>query len=257
MINFDHTIGRSAISLFQGDCLEVMQSIPSASVDMVLCDLPYGTTQCEWDSVISPELLWQQYERIIKDRGVIVLFAVNQFAAVLACSNLPLFKYEIIWEKTSATGFLNANRQPLRAHENILVFYKNQPTYNPQKTYGHTRKTAQRRDSGSEHYGAQNGIIAYDSTERYPRSVQKFSSDKQTSNLHPTQKPVDLCEWLIRTYTNAGDIVLDNCMGSGTTGIACINTGRNFIGIEQDAEYFGIAEERILITPKQLSIGAL
>lgn len=255
--SFDSTIiGRSAISLFQGDCLELMQSIPSASVDMILCDLPYGTTQCEWDSVIPFEPLWQEYERIIKDNGAIVLFAVNQFSAVLACSNLPLFKYEIIWEKTSATGFLNASRQPLRAHENILVFYKNQPTYNPQKTLGHERKTTSRTDSGSAHYGSQNRMVAYDSTERFPRSVQQFSSDKQLSSLHPTQKPVGLCEWLIRTYTNPGDTVMDNCMGSGTTGIACINTGRNFIGMEQDAKYFSIAEERILITPKQLSIGA-
>lgn len=232
-------------NLMLGDCLELMKEIESGTVDMILCDLPYGTTCCSWDSVIPFEQLWEQYERVIKENGAIVLFAAQPFAAVLATSNLKLFRYEIIWEKPSATGFLNAKKQPLRAHENILVFYKSQPTYSPQKTFGHERKTAKRKDIGSEHYGKQVNIKSYDSTERYPRSVQVFSSDKQKQALHPTQKPVALCEYLIRTYTNEGETVLDNTMGSGTTGVACVNTGRAFIGIEQEQKYFEIAQERI------------
>lgn len=232
-------------NLMLGDCLELMKEIGSGTVDMILCDLPYGTTCCSWDAVIPFEQLWEQYERVIKENGAIVLFAAQPFAAVLATSNLKLFRYEIIWEKPSATGFLNAKKQPLRAHENILVFYKSQPTYNPQKTFGHERKTAKRKDIGSEHYGKQVNIKSYDSTERYPRSVQVFSSDKQKQALHPTQKPVALCEYLIRTYTNEGETVLDNTMGSGTTGVACVNTGRAFIGIEQEQKYFEIAQERI------------
>ncbi|HDI2487788.1 TPA: site-specific DNA-methyltransferase [Acinetobacter baumannii] len=231
--------------LHHGDCLEIMGNIPDQSIDMILCDLPYGTTCCAWDTIISFNPLWAHYERIIKPNGAIVLFAANPFAAVLATSNLKLFRYEMILEKPAATGFLNAKKQPLRAHENILVFYKSQPTYNPQKTTGHKRKTAKRKDIGSEHYGKQLNIKDYDSTERYPRSVQLFSSDKQKSNLHPTQKPVALCEYLIRTYTNVGEVVLDNCMGSGTTGIACINTDRKFIGIEKESKYFEIAKKRL------------
>lgn len=232
-------------NLMLGDCLELMKEIETGTVDMILCDLPYGTTCCSWDAVIPFEPLWAEYERVIKENGAIVLFAAQPFAAVLATSNLKLFRYEWIWEKPAATGFFNAHFQPLRAHENILVFYKAKPTFNPIKTFGHERKTAKRKDIGSEHYGKQVNIKSYDSTERYPRSVQLFSSDKQKSNFHPTQKPVALCEYLIRTYTNEGETVLDNTMGSGTTGVACINTGRRFIGIEQEQKYFEIAQERI------------
>ncbi len=232
-------------NLMLGDCLDRMKEIESGTVDMILCDLPYGTTCCSWDAVIPFEKLWEQYERVIKENGAIVLFAAQPFTAVLATSNLKLFRYEWIWEKPAATGFFNAHFQPLRAHENILVFYKAKPTFNPIKTFGHERKTAKRKDIGSEHYGKQVNIKSYDSTERYPRSVQLFSSDKQKSNFHPTQKPVALCEYLIRTYTNEGETVLDNTMGSGTTGVACVNTGRSFIGIEQEQKYFEIAQERI------------
>ena len=232
-------------NLMLGDCLERMKEIETGTVDMILCDLPYGTTCCSWDAVIPFEPLWEQYERVIKENGAIVLFAAQPFAAVLATSNLKLFRYEWIWEKPAATGFFNAHFQPLRAHENILVFYKSKPTFNPIKTFGHERKTAKRKDIGSEHYGKQVNIKSYDSTERYPRSVQLFSSDKQKSNFHPTQKPVALCEYLIRTYTNEGETVLDNTMGSGTTGVACVNTSRAFIGIEQEQKYFDIAQERI------------
>lgn len=232
-------------NLMHGDCIDRMKEIESGTVDMILCDLPYGTTCCSWDIVIPFESLWAEYERVIKENGAIVLFGAHPFTAVLACSNLKLFRYEWIYEKTNATGFLNAKKQPLRAHENALVFYKSQPTYNPQKTQGHERQKSRRKTVGSECYGKTLKLTDYDSTERYPRSIQIFSSDKKKSNFHPTQKPVALCEYLILTYTNVGETVLDNTMGSGTTGVACVNTGRGFIGIEKEEKYFKVALERI------------
>ena len=239
--------------LLRGDCLELMKGIPDGSVDMVLCDLPYGTTACKWDTVIPFEPLWAQYKRVVKKNGAIVLFAQSPFDKHLGCSNISMLRYEFIWEKTEATGHLNAKRAPMKAHENLLVFYEAQPTYNPQKTSGHKRKTARNVDRAakqSECYGSQEGVTHYDSTERYPRSVLLFQSDKQKLALHPTQKPVVLCEYLIRTYTNEGELVLDNTMGSGTTGVATMNTNRRFIGIEKDDEilkdkYFQIAKSRI------------
>lgn len=231
--------------LVLGDCLERMKEIESGTVDMILCDLPYGTTCCSWDVVIPFENLWVEYERVIKPNGAIVLFGSHPFSAVLACSNLELFRYEWIWEKPAATGFLNADKQPLRAHENILVFYKCLPTFNPQKTFGHERKKSKRKNIGSSHYGKQLNIKDYDSTERYPRTVQVFSKDYPS--IHDTQKPVALCEYLIRTYTNVGELVLDNTMGSGTTGVACVNTLRRFIGIEKDEETFNQAQARIAL----------
>ena len=207
-----------------------------------------GTTACKWDTVIPFDALWAHYKRVIKPNGAIVLFAQSPFDKVLGCSNLPMLRYEFIWEKTEATGHLNAKRAPMKAHENILIFYSAQPTYNPQKTSGHKRKTARNVDRAtkqSECYGAQEGITHYDSTERYPRSVLQFSTDKQKSTLHPTQKPVALCEYLIRTYTSENEVILDNCAGSFTTGIACLNTGRAFIGIEKDKCYFDIGVKRI------------
>jgi site-specific DNA-methyltransferase (adenine-specific) len=221
-----------------------MPSIPAQSVDMILADLPYGTTRCSWDSVIPLEALWAEYRRICC--GPIVLFAQTPFDKVLGASNLSMLRYEWIWEKTNATGHLNAKRAPMKAHENVLVFYDRQPTYNPQKTFGHVRKTAAKRGDGSPVYGKQNldGQI-YDSTERYPRSVQTFASDKQRSKLHNTQKPLSLCEYLIRTYSNPGDLVLDNCMGSGTTGLAAARSGRRFIGIESDPAIFAVAAKRL------------
>ena len=234
--------------IHQGDCLEIMQLIDDKSIDMILCDLPYGTTNCKWDSIIDLSKLWVEYERIIKDNGVIVLTAQTPFDKVLGCSNLKLLKYEWIWEKTNATGHLNAKKMPMKAHENILVFYKNQPYYNPIKTTGHKRKisTAEhKRNSkkGEVYNNYQN--TNYDSTVRYPRSIQIFKKDIQKSKLHPTQKPVALFEYLIKTYTKLGDLVLDNCIGSGTTAIASIKTNRNFIGIELEGEYINIASQRI------------
>ena len=239
---------KDKVQLYKGDCLEIMKDIPDKSIDMILCDLPYGTTRNKWDSVLSLDELWEQYERIIKDNGAIVLFAQTPFDKVLGCSNLKMLRYEWIWEKTSATGHLNAKKMPMKAHENILVFYKKLPTYNPQKTAGHQRKVSKAEHKincvKTTNYG-EHGLTTYDSTERYPRSVQVFKTDKQKESLHPTQKPVALLEYLIKTYTNEGETVLDNCMGSGSTGVACLNTNRKFIGIEKDDKYFDIACNRI------------
>lgn len=249
----------SVLDLQQGDCLDLMKSLEDKSVDLILCDLPYGTTRNKWDSVIDLELLWEQYNRIIKDRGAILLFAQTPFDKVLGVSNLENLRYEIIWQKTAPTGFLNAKKMPMKAHENILVFYKKLPTYNPQMTQGHPRKVSSKKSrsesakrhsekslKGESNYGVfANDIEGYDSTERYPLSVQVFAKDQQKENYHPTQKPVALLEWLLKTYSNEGDLVLDNCMGSGSTGVACVNLNRNFIGMELTEQYFEIAKERI------------
>lgn len=234
-----------SVQLMHGDCIELMRSVPSDSVDLILCDLPYGTTECAWDSVIPFEPLWEQYLRIAKSSAAIVLTAAQPFTARLLMSRPSLFRYEWIWEKGNATGFLNAKKQPLRAHESALVFYRKQPTYNPQMTSGHERKTASRKSVNSECYGKALTLTEYDSTERYPRSVQFFSSDKQQANFHPTQKPVALMEYLVKTYTDPGMTVMDNTMGSGTTGVAAVRCGCNFIGIELDADHFKTAEDRI------------
>ena len=234
--------------IYNEDCLVGMNDIPDKSIDMILCDLPYGTTKNKWDSIIDLDELWNHYNRIIKDNGAIVLTAQTPFDKVLGVSNLKMLKYEWIWEKTSATGHLNAKKMPMKAHENILVFYKKPPTYNPQKTTGHERKVStakhKRNSKNSSNYG-ESSATTYDSTERYPRSVQLFSTDKQKSSLHPTQKPVALFEYLVKTYTNEGDLVLDNCMGSGTTAVACINTNRNYIGFELDKDYYDSSLVRI------------
>lgn len=240
---------KMTMQLIQGDCMKAMNDIQNKSIDMVCCDMPYGTTQCKWDVEFSLAHMWKHYERVVKDNGAIVLFAQTPFDKVLGCSNLKDLRYEIIWEKTSATGHLNAKKMPMKAHENILIFYKKLPTYNPQKTMGHTRKTSKTgKTYSSDCYGDESAKPFYDSTERYPRSVQVFATDKQKSKLHPTQKPLALIEWLIKTYSNEGDRVLDNCMGSGTTGEACKNLSRNFVGIELDKEYFKIAQSRINAT---------
>lgn len=231
-----------------GDCLEVMGDIDAGSVDLILCDLPYGTTRNKWDSVIDLDRLWKHYKRIIKPNGAIVLTAQTPFDKVLASSNMGMLRYEWIWEKTLATGHLNAKRMPLKSHENVLVFYKSLPTYNPQKTQGHARKVSSAahkvNSKQSTNYNPV-GLTSYDSTERYPRSVIKFATDKQKSALHPTQKPVALMEYLILTYTNPGDLVLDNAAGSGSTLVAAKNLGRQFIGIEKDEHYYEICVERL------------
>ena len=220
-----------------------MKNIPDKSIDMILCDLPYGTTHNKWDNVIPMEPLWKQYNRIIKDHGAIVLFSQMPFGASLIMSNPKMFRYEWIWEKNQAAGFLNAKKMPLRKHENILVFYKHLPTYNPQ---GLIKLDEPIQEKGSANRNGKNYGVADKSFIRthtnYPTDIITFSKD---SGYHPTQKPVDLLEYLIKTYTNEGDTVLDNCMGSGSTGVACVNTNRDFIGMELNEEYFKIACERI------------
>lgn len=247
--------------LHLGDCLEVMKSIPDGSVDMVLCDLPYGTTACQWDSVIPFKPLWEQYKRVIKKNAVVVLTGSQPFTSALVMSNPEWFKYQWVWKKNRATGHVHAKNKPMKIHEDICVFSsgvtlhegqsQNRMAYYPQGITelpaGTKRRT--RNDAGD------NSVMAKRKSHReticthtgYPVSVIEFSVDVNNGNrFHPTQKPVDLMEYLIRTYSNEGDIVLDNCMGSGTTGVACMNTGRKFIGIEMDSGYFQVAKERII-----------
>lgn len=239
-------IGNS--ELIQGDCLDILPTVASRSVNAIIADLPYGKTKNKWDSVIDLPQLWKQYIRVIKDDGIIILFGQDKFSARLMLSNEKMHRYNLIWEKTTPTGHLNAKRMPLRSHEDILVFYKKLPTYNPQKTTGHTRKVSsadhKRNSKKTTNYG-NHGLTGYDSTERYPKSVLKFATDKQKSALHPTQKPLSLLEYIVLTYTNEGDVVLDNSMGSGTTIVACEKLGRYSIGIEKDLEIFDVAVNRI------------
>jgi DNA modification methylase len=227
--------------LHLGDCLEIMPTLDP--VDMILADLPFGTTNCKWDSPIDLQRLWDEYRRLCS--GAIVLFAQTPFDKILGVSNIQQLRYEWIWEKGNATGHLNARKAPMKAHENILVFSAKDHTYNPQMTHGHERKTSTKKRRDACPIYNEHQRTPYDSTSRYPRSVQFFSSDKQRGGKHPTQKPIALCEYLIRTYSNAGDTVLDNVMGSGTSGVAAVNENRNFIGIEKDAAFFAYAESRL------------
>lgn len=226
--------------LYQGDCLWIMHEIPDASVDMILCDLPYGTTQNKWDSVIPFELLWAHYKRICK--GAIVLTAAQPFTSALIASNYDDFRYQWVWEKPKASGFLNARRRPLTAHEDVAVFGSIE-VYNPQGLQPVAVNNARKNKSGNGNFGKVSDKPYTQTEGNFPRSVIEFQHEVKP--VHPTQKPVALMEYLIRTYTNPGDTVLDNCMGSGTTGVACANTGREFIGIEQSWEYFKIAADRI------------
>lgn len=239
------------LSLHHADCFDAFPLIGDGTVDLVCADIPYGTTQCRWDSVLDLHQMWRELYRITKPSAAIVLFSAQPFTGVLVSSNLADWRTEWIWEKGNATGFLNSKKQPLRAHENIQVFYRQQPTYNPQKTSGHARKTSQRKTVNSECYGKALELTEYDSTERYPRTVQFFSSDKQRNNWHPTQKPLALVKYLIETYSNPGETVLDFTMGSGTAGVACQQSGRNFIGIEKDAAIFRTACERLGVNEEE------
>lgn len=223
-----------------GDCLELLPLVPSGSVDMVLCDLPYGMTQNKWDSVIDLTRLWVEYKRVLRANGAVVLTACQPFAAALVSSNYSWFKYEWIWRKNNATGHLNAHKQPMREHENVLVFGDGKIQYVPQGLIPHNKVT--RSGRGSSNFG-KHGKEWFQSFTNYPRTILEFSYD--TNKLHPTQKPVALFEYLIRTYTNEGDLVLDNCCGSGTTGVACQNTGRNFIQMELDPKYCEIVYKRL------------
>lgn len=236
------------IELWQGDCLKLMNHIPDHSVDMIFADLPYSTTQNSWDCMIDLNKLWEQYKRVIKKSGCIALWAQAPFSHTLATSNLDWYRYEWVIEKTKATGHLNAKKMPMKAHENILIFYDKLPTYHPQMTEGHApvHSYTKHTTDGSCYGETKTGISGGGSTQRYPRDVLKFKWDTQKSCLHPTQKPVEACEYMIRTYTDEGDIILDNSMGSGTTGVAAVNLHRRFIGIEKEVKYFDISKKRIL-----------
>lgn len=230
--------------IYNEDCLEGMKRIPDKSIDMILCDLPYGTTACKWDIVIPFEPLWEQYERIIKDNGAIVLTASQPFTSALVMSNPKLFKNEWIWKKQKPTNFYQAKQQPLKEHESVLVFAKKRITYNPQGTVPVNIKSG-RKNKSSNLYSKYDGGDYVQKVGNYPRSILFYPTEGDNHRIHPTQKPVALFEYLIKTYTNEGETVLDNCMGSGTTGVACINTHRNFIGMELDKHYCNIANERI------------
>lgn len=227
----------------QGDCLELMKQIPDGSIDMILCDLPYGTTKNKWDNVIPFEQLWKQYERVIKDNGAIVLFGDGLFTANLILSNVKMWRYNLIWDKQRGCDFLNANVKPLKSHEDIAVFYKKKPTYNKQFWYSTPYKRT-KNGSLSDNYGNRKDAWS-ESTDgkRNPLTILSFPRDGD--RRHPTQKPIVMLEYLIRTYTNEGEIVLDNCMGSGSTCVAAVNTNRHYIGFELDEKYYGVACERL------------
>ena len=231
-----------------------MKILPDKSIDMILCDLPYGTTACKWDIIIPFEPLWEQYKRIIKDNGAIVLTASQPFTTVLIASNMKMFKYCWVWEKDKPSNFALANKQPLKYHEDICVFYFNQPVYNKQITEGHKPMNAQ-ASYGRTYHGSVPSLDVQNrfkggKTTRNPSTIQKFNTPKHNtkdkSGLHPTQKPVALFEYLIKTYTNKGDIVLDNCIGSGTTAVACVHLKRHYIGFDTSKKYCKIAEQRLL-----------
>ena len=241
------------VDLRQGDCLQLIKEIPDKSVDMILCDLPYGTTACKWDNVIPFDRLWEQYGRIIKDVGVIVLFGSEPFSSRLRVSNLKMYKYDWVWIKKKPSGHLEAKNKPMKKHENIIVFSKGSSangckyriTYNPQGLIERYRvyKNSTQSTVWGNRKNREKGTLATSQYTNYPNTILEFGIDKE--KFHPAQKPVALLEYLIKTYTNENEVVLDNCMGSGSTGVACVNTNRNFIGIELDEGYFNIAKERI------------
>ncbi len=253
-INMDNVVNR----LFEGDCLEYMNEIPDGSVDMVLCDLPYGITQNQWDCYISLDRLWEQYNRVIKPNGVIVLTSNGIFTAKLILSQPKIFKYKWVWEKSKATNFLNAKKQPLRKHEDVCVFYRRQPTYHPQMTQGEPYDKGVRKNQLSGNYGDFGPVHVTSEGERYPTDIIYVkTAESEGTVLHPTQKPIELGRYLIRTYTNQGDIVLDNTFGSGSFLVAALMEGRNFIGIEknenvalfkkEEIDYIDVAKRRLFL----------
>ena len=240
------------IELIKGDCLEKMKSIADCSIDMILCDLPYGVTaKNKWDNVINPDLLWEQYNRVIKQNGAIVLFGQDKFTAEMMLSNRKMHRYNLIWKKILPSGFLNANRMPLREHEDIMVFYKKLPTYNAQKFKGkpsHSKGKVVGNMNDAQLKNNNYGDFKCVETTgdmKFPTSVLEFSKPHPSVVLHPTQKPVDLLQFLVKSFTNEGETVMDNTMGSCSTGIACLDTGRSFIGIEMDDTYFEVSKNRI------------
>jgi site-specific DNA-methyltransferase (adenine-specific) len=234
--------------LIRGDCLKVMPRFPAKKIDLVLCDLPYGTTANAWDSILDFDQLWPEYWRLMRD-GAIIQFAAQPFTSLLVCSQLKYFKYDLVWHKNKGSGHMNAKKMPMRYHESILVFYRKLATYNSQKTQGHRQAAAAVRRNATGNYGSQAAKNVYKggNTDRHPQSVLQFNvvNNSSAERVHPTQKPVDLCAWLIRSYTKESARVLDNCMGSGTTGVACVRTGRKFVGIEKDKAIFETACDRI------------
>jgi len=235
-------------SLILGDCLEVMPKIKEHSVDLILCDLPYGRTKNKWDTVIPFDKLWENYNRVLKENGVVVLFADGMFMAELMLSNKKMWKYNIVWDKVLTSGFLNANRQPLRSHEEIVVFYNKQPTYNPQKFKGqpnHSKGTSQKNTNNnySKYTIVDNREELGDM--KHPRSIWSFQKPHPSKMVHPTEKPLECIEYIIKTYTNEGDLVLDNTMGSGTTCIGAKKLNRQYIGIEKEEKYFEISVKRM------------
>ena len=242
--------------VIHGDCLEVMPTLPDKSIDMILCDLPYGTTACKWDTVIPFEPLWREYKRLIKDKGAIVLTASQPFTSALIMSNPEMFKYDLTWDKKLSSGFLNSKVMPLRKHEDVLIFGKGRVTYNPQmEMRGKVRKKGITTKSGkhTSNYGKYKSVYT-ENNEYYPTSIIVIGNTNRVASLHPTQKPVALFEYLIKTYTNEGETVLDNCAGSGTTAIACLNTNRNYILIEKEKEYIDIINKRIAEHEQQLAL---
>ena len=258
------TYTQDNMTIHNGDCLEVMKGIPDGSVDAIITDPPYGTTACKWDNVIPFDLMWAQLNRVIKDRGAVLLFGSEPFSSSLRMSNISQYKYDWIWEKPNGTNFISVNYQPFRVYENICVFSSGAITYtkdkarsmpyNPQKTKGkpYTARTGESERASVHRAGSSmGGHKTINTGERHPRNVVRFNTEK---GFHPTQKPVALMEYLIKTYTNEGETVLDFTMGSGTTGVACKNLNRSFIGIEMDDKYFEIAKERINKEPDQLEL---
>ena len=244
--NTEKTISHFTNQVMEGDCLEVMKKIPTKSIDMILCDLPYGTTQNHWDSVIPIDQLWSHYERIIKDKGVIALTGQGLFTANLMLSNPRLFKYKITWVKSKPTNFLNAKKQPLRKHEDICIFYKSQPAYNPQMTYGEPYNKGFRKDQFTGSYGDFKTVEVKSNGERYPTDVVYFKTAESEGEVyHPTQKPVELGRYLIRTFTKEGDIVLDNTCGSGSFLVSAVLEGRKFVGIEKNQEVYLFKKRKV------------
>lgn len=233
------------VTIYNADCMDILPSIPDGSIDMVFCDLPYQITACSWDILIPMDILWEHYCRVIKPTGIVVLTASQPFTSLLVASNLRMFRYEWIWEKSQGTNPLNAKYMPLKKHESVLVFYKKRGTYNPQMTEGipYSGFNSNTKKIG-EVYGNVSSVHNENTGTRYPTTIQHFKHDKK--KIHPTQKPLKLVEYFILTYTNKNDIVLDNCLGSGTTALACINTGRKCIGIEKDPEYYNKSVNRVV-----------
>ena len=235
-------------TLHHGDCLDLMRTIPDRSVDLVLCDLPYGTTKCKWDAIIPFEPLWAEYKRITKKDAAVVLTACQPFTSALVMSNLPWFKYELIWQKSKSGSAFTAQYRPLAKHENVLVFGRGRTKYNPQMRQGEPYQRVRKPGAKNNHNLGlgKSESVSINTGERYPDSVMPFRQQwRRQDQVHPTQKPVSLMEYLILTYSDEGDTVLDNCMGSGPVGVACINTGRQFIGMEKEIDFFEIARSRI------------